>query len=131
MYAKRYFEKMKNHVSFQPLSYTGTALFTIRFMPSHAALNFTTGCNFYCQARVPDPSRLLVSVGLGFFLEMRLPEALAFVEKSDGRLAAEAAGLTKQAATIKARVKLVIGGLQELQNIRGEGPRPPIRDIFA
>ena len=47
------------------------------------------------------------------------------------QLAAAAAVLTKQAAHIKASVKLVIGGLQELQHIRGEGPRQPIRDIFA
>ena len=95
------------------------------------ALVSLTGCNFYCQARVPDPGRLMVAVGLGFFLEMTLPEALAFVEKRDGQLAAAAAVLTKQAAHIKASVKLVIGGLQELQHIRGEGPRQPIRDIFA
>ena len=34
------------------------------------------GCNFYCQARVPDPSMVMVAVGLGFFLELTLEEAL-------------------------------------------------------
>jgi hypothetical protein len=72
-----------------------------------------------------------MAVGLGFFLEMTLPEALLFIEKRDGQLSAAAGQLTKKAAHIKASVKLVIGGLQELQNIRGEGPRQPVRDIFA
>jgi prefoldin subunit 5 len=51
---------------------------------------------------VTDPGRLCVAVGLGFFLEMTLPEALLFIQKRDGRLAAQAAQLTKQAAHIKA-----------------------------
>jgi len=80
---------------------------------------------------VPDPTRLCLAVGLGFYLEMTLPEALAFLQKRDGQLTDQAARLTKQAAHIKARVKLVLAGLQELQKIRGEGPRPPVRDIFA
>jgi hypothetical protein len=59
------------------------------------------GCNFYCEARVTDPGRLCVAVGLGFFLEMTLPEALLYIQKRDGQLAAQAAQLTKQAAHIK------------------------------
>jgi prefoldin subunit 5 len=51
---------------------------------------------------VTDPGRLCVAVGLGFFLEMTLPEALLFIQKRDDQLAAQAAKLTKQAAHIKA-----------------------------
>ena len=39
------------------------------------------GCNFYCQARVPDPRRIVVEVGLDLWLELTLEEAKAFVDK--------------------------------------------------
>merc|ERR1719239_2006591 len=48
------------------------------------------GCNFYCEARVDDPSRIMISVGMGFFLEMTLTEALAFVSKKDAALSKQA-----------------------------------------
>ena len=38
------------------------------------------------QARVPDPTKIFVSVGLGFFAELSLDEALAFIAKKDGQL---------------------------------------------
>eukprot|EP00731_Ephydatia_muelleri_P023651 Em0015g1234a len=34
------------------------------------------GANFYAQARVMDPSRVFVAVGLGFFVEFTIDEAL-------------------------------------------------------
>ena len=36
------------------------------------------------QARVPDPTKIFVSVGLGFFAELSLEEALAFIAKKEG-----------------------------------------------
>ena len=89
------------------------------------------GCNFYCQARVADPTKIFVSIGLGFFLELTLDEALKFIEKKYTELSAEADKLTNDCAKLKANIKLVIGGLQELQNINPEGPRKPQRDICA
>ena len=92
---------------------------------------FDLGCNFYCQARVPDPTKIFVSVGLGFFVELTLDEALEFIRKKDGELGKEADKLTADCAKLKANIKLVIGGLQELQHIRSEGPRKPQRDICS
>ena len=89
------------------------------------------GCNFYCQARVPDPTKIFVSVGLGFFVELTLDEALKFISKKDGELGKEADKLTANCAKLKANIKLVIGGLQELQHIHSEGPRKPQRDICS
>merc|ERR1712179_100283 len=89
------------------------------------------GCNFYCQARIPDPTKIFVSVGLGFFLELSLDEALEFIKKKDTELSKEANKLTSDCAKLKANIKLVIGGLQELQQISGEGPRKPQRDICS
>ena len=44
-------------------------------------LQVDLGCNFYCQARVPDPSRLIVEVGLDIWAELTLEEAKKFVDK--------------------------------------------------
>jgi len=43
--------------------------------------------------------------------------------------AAEA--LTQECAKLKVNIKLVLGGLRELQNINPEEPRKPQRDIFS
>ena len=89
------------------------------------------GCQFYCQARVEDPTKICVSVGLGFFLELTLEEALQFLEKKDRALSKEADRLTEDCSQLKANIKLVLGGLRELQNIDLREPQKPQRDIFA
>lgn len=89
------------------------------------------GCNFYCQARISDPGKICVSIGLGFFVELTLDEALKFVDKKDEELNKEAERLTNDCAKLKANIKLVLGGLRELQNINPQDPRKPQRDIFS
>ena len=89
---------------------------------------------------------MCVAVGLGFFVELTLDEALAFVAKKDAALNKQvsksqfesyypshvkAEQLSKECAKLKAHIKLVIGGLQELQQIGLEEPRKPQRDIFS
>ena len=81
------------------------------------------GCNFYCQARIHDRSKILISVGLGFFLEMTLDEALTYLDKKDKELDKAAEALTQECAKLKVNIKLVLGGLRELQNINPEEPR--------
>ena len=100
---------------------------------------------------MPDPTKVCVAVGLGFFVELTLDEALAFVSKKDAALSkqvskiieyrkiilarlsikTQAEQLSKECAKLKAHIKLVIGGLQELQQIGLEEPRKPQRDIFS
>ena len=87
------------------------------------------GCNFYCQAKVPDPTKIFVAIGLGFFVELSLDEAIEFIKKKDMKLEADADKLTKDCAKLKANIKLVIGGLQELQNIGDKVPKEHQRDI--
>ena len=89
------------------------------------------GCNFYCQARIQEPGRICVSIGLGFFLEMTLDEALEFLDRKDEELSKEAERLTEDCAKLKANVKIVLGGLREIQNINPEEPRKLQRDIFS
>ena len=38
------------------------------------------------QALVPDPTKVCVAVGLGFFVELTLDEALTFISKKDADL---------------------------------------------
>lgn len=84
------------------------------------------GCNFYCQAQISDPSKILVLVGYGFYVEFTLDEALRFIEKKCAQLTAYASKLGNDSAKIKAHIKLVLEGLRELQDIepQKEEPRP-------
>ena len=75
------------------------------------------GCNFYCQARITDPSKILVSVGYGFYVEFTLDEALKFVEKKCNQLTTYSSKLGQDSARIKANIKLVMEGLRELQDL--------------
>ena len=54
-----------------------------------------SGCNFYCQAEVENPDRIMVSVGLGFFLEMTLDEALLYIAREAEKLFVDALEKTK------------------------------------
>ena len=76
------------------------------------------GCNFYCQARITDPSKIFVLVGYGFYVQFTLDEALSFIEKKCNQLTVYSAKLGKDCARIKAHIKLVLEGLRELQEIR-------------
>ena len=89
------------------------------------------GCNFYCQARVADPTRICVSIGMGFFLEMTLEEALQFIAKKDSVLSQQAGELTEDCAKLNTKIKMVLGGLKELQNIDLTEDKKAQRDIFA
>lgn len=75
------------------------------------------GTNFYCEAEVPDTSMIYVAVGFGFYVQFTFEEALDFIEKKCGILNSTAEKLCKDAAKIKAHMKVVLGGLQELQDI--------------
>lgn len=73
------------------------------------------GCNFYAHAEVEDCSTVVVSVGLGFYLEMPLEEASAFIEEKLTDLGCQADRLSEQAAQINGRIKVVMETLRELQ----------------
>ncbi|XP_062618210.1 protein UXT homolog [Saccostrea cucullata] len=88
------------------------------------------GCNFYVQAHVPDASMIFVSVGYGFFLEMTHDEALSFIDKKVSIINDKIDVHTKDAAKIKAHIKLVLQGLQEIQNLDFETEKP-YRDVLS
>lgn len=71
------------------------------------------GSDFYVQAHVPDTQWIYVSVGLGFHPQMTLAEAEAFCVHREAALTTSAEALTERAIQIKARVKLVMGAIDE------------------
>ncbi|XP_055025178.2 protein UXT [Misgurnus anguillicaudatus] len=87
------------------------------------------GCNFYVQAHVPDSSKIFVAVGYGFFVEFTHAEALKFIEKKTDQLTAYTEVLTKDAAKIKANIRMVLEGLRELQGLK-DLPETSQREVF-
>ncbi|XP_067014636.1 protein UXT [Anabrus simplex] len=73
------------------------------------------GCDFYVQANIRDASKVFLDVGLGYHVEFTLAEALVFIEKRINLLTQQTASLRKDSAKTKAMIKLVLGGLSELQ----------------
>ncbi|KAJ9597156.1 hypothetical protein L9F63_026953 [Diploptera punctata] len=73
------------------------------------------GCSFYVQANITDTSKILVSVGLGHYIELTLKEALKFVEQRINQLTLQVEKLHNDSAKTKATIKMVLGGLQQLQ----------------
>ncbi|KAL7554769.1 hypothetical protein ACHAWF_018328 [Thalassiosira exigua] len=72
----------------------------------------------YCRASVPNPRAAYVDVGFGFYVEMTLPEAMAFAEKRVAYLEGE---VLKHRAEVAARIaKDVEGALELLEDLREE-----------
>jgi prefoldin alpha subunit len=78
------------------------------------------GCNCYVNASVPDPSKIFVDVGLDFFVELTLEEALNFIGKKTKTLEKQVEELRDQACVIKANIKLTLEGLRELQGVSAQ-----------
>nr|CAG4650683.1 EOG090X0MWD [Sida crystallina] len=75
------------------------------------------GCSFFVQAEIPDVSKILVSVGYGFFLELTHDEAVKFIAKRVALLNGKLKKLDQQSATINADIKIVLDILAQLQNL--------------
>ncbi|XP_012939069.2 protein UXT [Aplysia californica] len=88
------------------------------------------GCNFYVQANVPNPSMICVAIGYGFFLDMTLEEAVAFIEKKTKSLQERVAQLSEDACKVKGHIRLVLEGLRELQGMPFE-TRKPHKDVLS
>ncbi|CAE8619496.1 unnamed protein product, partial [Polarella glacialis] len=62
------------------------------------------GCQFYVKALVPDTSRICIDVGLGFHLEMTLPEAQDFLVKKEELLLQGLERKKSKTASVKADI---------------------------
>ncbi|XP_058717505.1 protein UXT isoform X4 [Poecile atricapillus] len=90
--------------------------------PLHTQVDL--GCNFFVSAEVPDPQRVFVALGFGFFAELTLPEALRHLERRSSFLQRLSESLTRDGAKIRAHIRLVLEGLRELQGLQGPSPTP-------
>nr|XP_018900003.1 PREDICTED: protein UXT homolog [Bemisia tabaci] len=76
------------------------------------------GCNIYLQAVVSNPSQIYIDVGLGLKVLFTHSEALQFIRKRTKILKDQHQILQNRSAQIRAHIKLVLHGIQELQNIK-------------
>ncbi|NXL13293.1 UXT protein, partial [Setophaga kirtlandii] len=74
--------------------------------PLHTQVDL--GCNFFVSAEVPDPQRVFVALGFGFFAELTLPEALRHLERRSSLLQRLSDSLTRDGAKIRAHIRLVL-----------------------
>ncbi|NXH58628.1 UXT protein, partial [Rhabdornis inornatus] len=74
--------------------------------PLHTQVDL--GCNFFVSAEVPDPQRVFVALGFGFFAELTLPEALRHLERRSSLLQRLSDSLTRDGAKIRAHIQLVL-----------------------
>eukprot|EP01062_Namystynia_karyoxenos_P037240 TRINITY_DN27128_c0_g1_i1.p1 TRINITY_DN27128_c0_g1~~TRINITY_DN27128_c0_g1_i1.p1 ORF type:complete len:197 (+),score=67.94 TRINITY_DN27128_c0_g1_i1:72-593(+) len=71
------------------------------------------GHRFFVQARVPEPSKIFVNVGLGVHAQFTLPEAAAFLERREAALDSRAEELTRRAADLKLQHKVALEAIAE------------------
>ena len=86
------------------------------------------GCNFYSQALVPDPDRVCVAVGFGVFVEFTHSEAVSYIERKVESLTKRTEELSAKASQVRARIRVVVEGLRELQfaDLPSSPPHRPI-----
>lgn len=77
---------------------------------------FTTdiGSNFFARVIVDDMSSILLELGLGYYLDFTLPDALRFIEAREKFLNSKLVSLRDQSGKIKAHIKLLLMYCQEL-----------------
>eukprot|EP01125_Pyxidicula_operculata_P007953 TRINITY_DN2681_c1_g1_i8.p1 TRINITY_DN2681_c1_g1~~TRINITY_DN2681_c1_g1_i8.p1 ORF type:complete len:151 (-),score=12.14 TRINITY_DN2681_c1_g1_i8:18-470(-) len=75
------------------------------------------GHEFFVQAKVPDASRIIIEVGLGFYVEYALDEALAFLDMKEEQLNSKADKFTEASLAIKAQMNIMLHLLTQLMNL--------------
>ncbi|BHF57966.1 hypothetical protein SprV_0100091500 [Sparganum proliferum] len=78
----------------------------------------------------PSIEYLYVDIGLGFYLEMTHKEALAYIKERTELLNDRAELFRKKSFEIKARIKVCLEGLREVQSLNVE-ERPDYHDALS
>jgi prefoldin alpha subunit len=73
------------------------------------------GSNFFIQAEVEDASQILLDIGLGYFVEFTLDEALVVIDVRIKLFQRQLSNLRKQIASTNAHIKLILIGIRDLQ----------------
>ncbi|CAG2101064.1 unnamed protein product [Medioppia subpectinata] len=63
------------------------------------------GSNFYVQTVITDPHKVFLMIGMGFYLELTLEEAILAIDKREALLNEELKQLSIQSSRIKANIK--------------------------
>jgi prefoldin alpha subunit len=75
------------------------------------------GSEFYAQARIPDTSKIVVNVGLGFHVDYTLDEALKFIDAKEIHLNSHVARLSNKANDIRSKIQLMYSYLRQLMGV--------------
>eukprot|EP01130_Rhizamoeba_saxonica_P018651 TRINITY_DN9405_c0_g1_i1.p1 TRINITY_DN9405_c0_g1~~TRINITY_DN9405_c0_g1_i1.p1 ORF type:complete len:195 (-),score=34.22 TRINITY_DN9405_c0_g1_i1:16-600(-) len=75
------------------------------------------GQEFFARAKIPDTSKVVVNVGLDFYFEFSLDEALVFIEQKEQLLNKKAEILTNKSMMIKSQIKMMLHMIHELMEI--------------
>lgn len=75
------------------------------------------GCNFLMEAHVTDISKIIIHIGLEYYLEFPLKEADLYIESRLELLLKQAEHLKLQVVQVKSRIKMCLIGIGELQKI--------------
>jgi prefoldin alpha subunit len=75
------------------------------------------GCGVFCQAKVPDATRLFISIGLGFHVECTLEEAPRVIKLQKDALQKKVMQNVKQAAEVKAHIKFMVEAIRQLSGL--------------
>lgn len=78
------------------------------------------GCNFFMEASVTDTSKLLMSIGLNYYLELTLEEAYKYLDARIKAFEQKSEELCTKAAETKAHIKFMLFGIGELENQPGK-----------
>jgi len=76
------------------------------------------GNEFYMQAVVPNPTYVFVDVGLGFHVELRLDEAVRWIDEKLPTLQKRIDRLKQQTADIQSKIKLVYEGIAQIMQLQ-------------
>ncbi|XP_012216691.1 protein UXT homolog [Linepithema humile] len=75
------------------------------------------GNNFFIQAHVSDASKILLDVGLGYYVEFTLDEALIVINVRIKLLEQQIANLRKEIARTNAHIKYILLTIRSIQGL--------------
>ncbi|XP_074110100.1 uxt prefoldin-like subunit [Cotesia typhae] len=76
------------------------------------------GNNFFIQATVEDASKIFLDVGLGYYVEFNLDEAVVLINVRVKLLEMQISNLRKEISKTNAHIKLLLMGMRNLQGFK-------------
>lgn len=93
---------------------------TVKNVQKHLSDGFKTqmniGANIFMQAKVPDPSKILLHLGKNVYVEFGLEEALKYIDLKNRILIREGDIVREESIRTRAKIKLALICLAEEQS---------------